>query len=358
MFRKLLVANRGEIAIRAFRAAYELELATVAVFPYEDRNSLHRAKADESYLIGERGHPVRAYLSVDEVIAAARRAGADAIYPGYGFLSENPDLAQACADAGITFVGPPPEVLHLTGDKSRAIAAAREAGLPVLGSSAPSAEIDELVAAADELGFPLFVKAVAGGGGRGMRRVDEPGQLRESVARPPCARRRPRSATRRCSWSAPWSTRGTSRCRSSPTPPANVVHLYERDCSLQRRHQKVIEIAPAPEPGPGCPRPHLRRRRRVRPPHRLRQRRHGGVPARRARAARVHRDEPAHPGRAHRHRAGHRPRPGDRPAPGRGRHDAVRDGPASRSRSMSTAPRCSAGSPPRTRPTASARTPA
>ena len=100
MFRKLLVANRGEIAIRAFRAAYELDLATVAVFPYEDRNSLHRAKADESYLIGERGHPVRAYLSVDEVIAAARRAGADAVYPGYGFLSENPGLAEACADAG------------------------------------------------------------------------------------------------------------------------------------------------------------------------------------------------------------------------------------------------------------------
>ena len=181
MFRKLLVANRGEIAIRAFRAAYELDLGTVAVFPYEDRNSLHRAKADESYLIGDRGHPVRAYLSVDEVIAAARRAGADAIYPGYGFLSENPLLAEACADAGITFIGPPAHVLHLTGDKARAIAAAREAGLPVLASSAPTAEIDELVAAAD-VGFPLFVKAVAGGGGRGMRRVDEPGQLRESAS--------------------------------------------------------------------------------------------------------------------------------------------------------------------------------
>ncbi|HSU08518.1 MAG TPA: biotin carboxylase N-terminal domain-containing protein, partial [Pseudonocardia sp.] len=181
MFRKLLVANRGEIAIRAFRAAYELDLATVAVFPYEDRNSLHRAKADESYLIGERGHPVRAYLSVDEVIGAARRAGADAVYPGYGFLSENPDLAEACADARLIFVGPPPQVLHLTGDKARAVAAAREAGLPVLGSSAPSADVDELVAAADGVGFPLFVKAVAGGGGRGMRRVDEPDQLRESA---------------------------------------------------------------------------------------------------------------------------------------------------------------------------------
>lgn len=106
MFDKVLVANRGEIAIRAFRAAFELGISTVAVYPHEDRNSLHRAKADEAYRIGEPGHPVRAYLSVDEVVKAARKAGADAIYPGYGFLSENPDLAAACAEAGITFVGP------------------------------------------------------------------------------------------------------------------------------------------------------------------------------------------------------------------------------------------------------------
>ena len=244
MFRKLLVANRGEIAIRAFRAAYELDLGTVAVFPYEDRNSLHRAKADESYLIGERGHPVRAYLSVDEVIAAARRAGADAIYPGYGFLSENPLLAEACADAGIIFIGPPAHVLHLTGDKARAIAAAREAGLPVLGSSAPTAEIDELVAAADGVGFPLFVKAVAGGGGRGMRRVDEPGQLRESAA----------AAMREAQAAFGDPTVFLERAVVNPRhievqiladAAGNVVHLYERDCSLQRRHQKVIEIAPA-----------------------------------------------------------------------------------------------------------------
>ena len=180
MFAKVLVANRGEIAIRAFRAAFELGISTVAVFPHEDRNSLHRAKADESYLIGERGHPVRAYLSVDEVIKAARKAGADAVYPGYGFLSENPGLAAACADAGITFVGPPAQVLHLTGNKSRAIAAAREAGVPVLASSAPTTDVEALLAAADDVGFPLFVKAVAGGGGRGMRRVAEPGELRDA----------------------------------------------------------------------------------------------------------------------------------------------------------------------------------
>ena len=147
MISKVLVANRGEIAIRAFRAAYELGIGTVAVYAYEDRNSQHRLKADESYQIGEVGHPVRAYLSVDDIVETASRAGADAVYPGYGFLSENPDLAAACAAAGITFVGPGAEVLELTGNKARAIAAAREAGLPVLTSSAPSASVDELVAA-------------------------------------------------------------------------------------------------------------------------------------------------------------------------------------------------------------------
>ncbi|GAA1576880.1 pyruvate carboxylase [Dactylosporangium maewongense] len=249
MFTKMLVANRGEIAIRAFRAAYELGISTVAVYPYEDRNSLHRAKADESYLIGERGHPVRAYLDVDEIIKAARRAGADAVYPGYGFLSENPDLAAACARHGITFVGPPPGVLHLTGNKSRAVAAAREAGVPVLRSSEPSDDVDALVGAAEAIGFPVFVKAVAGGGGRGMRRVTEPGELREAIE---AASREARSAF----------GDGTVFLEQAVISPrhievqiladarGNVSHLYERDCSVQRRHQKVVEIAPAPNLDP------------------------------------------------------------------------------------------------------------
>ena len=146
MFTKVLVANRGEIAVRAFRATYELGAQTVAIFPWEDRNSVHRLKADESYQIGEEGHPVRAYLSVDEVVGAARRAGADAVYPGYGFLSENPELAAACEREGITFVGPPASVLELTGNKARAIAAARDAGLPVLASTAPSDDLDTVLA--------------------------------------------------------------------------------------------------------------------------------------------------------------------------------------------------------------------
>ncbi|MEV4512640.1 pyruvate carboxylase [Dactylosporangium sp. NPDC049525] len=249
MFEKMLVANRGEIAIRAFRAAYELGISTVAVYPHEDRNSLHRAKADEAYRIGELGHPVRAYLDVDEIIRAAKQAGADAVYPGYGFLSENPDLAAACVEHGITFVGPPAAVLHLTGNKSRAVAAAREAGVPVLSSSAPSTDVDELVAAAAAIGFPVFVKAVAGGGGRGMRRVTEPADLRESIE----------AASREAQSAFGDGTVFLERAVVNPRhievqiladAHGNVSHLYERDCSVQRRHQKVVEIAPAPNLDP------------------------------------------------------------------------------------------------------------
>src|SRR4029453_15644365 len=150
MFGKVLVANRGEIAVRAFRAAYELGVKTVAVFPYEDRNAIHRIKADESYLIGDRGHPIRAYLHNNEIMRAAKESDADAIYPGYGFLSENPELARACAEAGITFIGPPAEVLELAGNKVRAIQAARAAGVPTLRSTPPSANIDELGAGAEK----------------------------------------------------------------------------------------------------------------------------------------------------------------------------------------------------------------
>ncbi|WNG90263.1 pyruvate carboxylase [Mycobacterium sp. ITM-2016-00317] len=242
---KVLVANRGEIAIRAFRAAYEMGIATVAVYPYEDRNSLHRLKADESYQIGEVGHPVRAYLSVDEIIRVAVAAGCDAVYPGYGFLSENPELAASCAAAGITFVGPSAAVLELTGNKARAIQAAREAGLPVLASSAPSASVEELVAAADGMEFPLFVKAVSGGGGRGMRRVADRDALAEAVE---AASREAESA-----FGDPevYLEQAVLNPRHIEVQiladrTGQVMHLFERDCSVQRRHQKVIELAPAP----------------------------------------------------------------------------------------------------------------
>lgn len=249
MFSKVLVANRAEIAVRAFRAAYEMGARTVAVFPHEDRNSEHRLKADEAYLIGSKGHPVRAYLDIEEIVRVAKDAGADAVYPGYGFLSENPDLARACADAGLTFVGPPAEVLELAGNKVRALKAAREAGIPVLASSEPSSDIDELIAAADVVGFPVFAKAVAGGGGRGMRRVDKREDLPEALA---AAMREADSA-----FGDPtmFLERAVLRPRHIEVQiladgEGNVVHLFERDCSVQRRHQKVIEIAPAPNLDP------------------------------------------------------------------------------------------------------------
>ncbi|SDB80327.1 pyruvate carboxylase [Raineyella antarctica] len=245
MFTKVLVANRGEIAVRAFRAAVELGVKTVAVFPYEDRNAVHRIKADEAYMIGEKGHPVRAYLDIDEIIRAAKESGADAIYPGYGFLSENPDLAEACAKNGITFIGPSKETLEMAGNKKHAIDSARRAGIPTLQSSEPSTDLDYLVAEADKIGFPVFVKAVAGGGGRGMRRVDDPAMLRESIE---AASREAESAF---GDATVFIEQAVGRPRHIEVQiladtHGNIIHLYERDCSIQRRHQKVVELAPAP----------------------------------------------------------------------------------------------------------------
>ena len=161
-FNKVLVANRGEIAVRAFRAAYEIGADTVAVYPVEDRNSLHRSIATQAYKIGAEGSPVKAYLDIDEVLRVARKSGADAVYPGYGFLSENAQLSRECAENGITFIGPSPEVLELTGDKAAAVAAARRAGLPTLEETAATDDIAAIVAHSHTQVFPLFVKAVAG----------------------------------------------------------------------------------------------------------------------------------------------------------------------------------------------------
>ena len=245
MFQKVLVANRGEIAVRAVRAAFELGCRTVAVFPYEDRNADHRVKASESYLIGERDHPVKAYLDIDEIIRVAKESGADAVYPGYGFLSENPDLAAACAANGITFVGPSAEVLELAGNKVRALEQARRVGVPTLRSTPPSTDPDELIAGAEEIGFPVFIKAIAGGGGRGMRRVDDPARFSEELG----------AAMREAEGAFGDPTVFVEQAVAAPRHievqvladhQGNVVHLFERDCSIQRRHQKVVEIAPAP----------------------------------------------------------------------------------------------------------------
>lgn len=245
MFKKILVANRGEIAVRAFRAAFETGSRTVAVYPYEDRNSVHRLKADEAYEISAEGSPVRAYLSVSEMIRVAKEAGADAIYPGYGFLSENPDLAREAQANGITFVGPQAEILELAGDKVNAKAAAIRAKVPVLASSEASSDVAQLTGKAKEIGFPLYVKAVAGGGGRGMRKVDTEDQLVESLQ---AAMREAEGA-----FGDPrvFLEQAVIRPRHIEVQiladmHGNIMHLHERDCSIQRRNQKVVEIAPAP----------------------------------------------------------------------------------------------------------------
>jgi len=245
VFKKILVANRGEIAIRGFRAAVELGANTVAVYPFEDRNSLHRLKADEAYEIGSEGSPVQAYLNIDEIIRVAKLSGADAIYPGYGFLSENADFAKACADNGVTFIGPSQTVLASAGNKVHAKQQAIGAGVPVLKSSEPSTDVDALIAAADEIGYPVFAKAVAGGGGRGMRRVERHEDLRSALE----------SAMNEAKSAFGDDTMFIEQAVLRPRhievqiladSSGDAVHLFERDCSVQRRHQKVIEIAPAP----------------------------------------------------------------------------------------------------------------
>jgi pyruvate carboxylase len=243
--RTLLIANRGEIAIRAARAARELGVGSVAVFSHEDRSALHRQSADAAYQVGEPGHPVRSYLDIDTLIDIARTAGADAVYPGYGFLSESAVFAQAVVDAGLTWVGPSPATLLLTGDKVRARESAERAGVAVLAASGPVASVEDAVAEAERIGFPVFVKASGGGGGRGLRRVDTADEVRAVFG---TARREAAAAF---GDDTLFVEQAVIRPRHVEVQVladggGNVVHLFERDCSVQRRHQKVVEIAPAP----------------------------------------------------------------------------------------------------------------
>ena len=249
MIQKLLVANRGEIAIRAFRAATQLGIRTVAIHPWEDRKALHRIKADEAYEIGEVGHPVRAYLDHDLIVQTAISAGADAIYPGYGFLSESPDLAEACEAAGLTFVGPGSSVLELTGNKMRAREAAEVADLPVLIQSPPIEDPSVALDFAADIGFPIFVKAAAGGGGRGLRRIDDPNDLTAAVD---AARREAESAFGDSTVFLEEAMTDVRHIEAQVLADGQggVVHLFERDCSVQRRFQKVVELAPAPNLDP------------------------------------------------------------------------------------------------------------
>ena len=244
-FKKLLVANRGEIAIRVFRAANELGLKTVAVYAEEDKLSLHRFKADESYRIGEGLGPVKAYLTIEEMIRVAKQAGCDAIHPGYGFLSENPEFAEACVENGITFVGPNADVMRSLGNKVSAREMAVKAGTPVMPATGPlSEDMDEVKKLALEVGYPVMLKASWGGGGRGMRVIESEDELEREVT---AGRREAESAFGN---GEVYLEKLVRRARHVEVQllgdkHGTQVHLYERDCTVQRRNQKVVERAPA-----------------------------------------------------------------------------------------------------------------
>ncbi|MBE0453278.1 MAG: pyruvate carboxylase [Roseovarius sp.] len=245
-FQKILIANRGEIAIRVMRAANELGKKTVAVFAEEDKLSLHRFKADEAYRIGEGMGPVAAYLSIEEIIRVAKQSGADAIHPGYGLLSENPDFVEACDAAGITFIGPKAETMRALGDKASARRVAIEAGVPVI----PATEVlgDDIKAIrkqAKEVGYPLMLKASWGGGGRGMRPIENESELEDKV------REGRREAEAAFGNGEGYLEKMILRARHVEVQilgdkHGHMYHLFERDCSVQRRNQKVVERAPAP----------------------------------------------------------------------------------------------------------------
>ncbi|MBX3438950.1 MAG: pyruvate carboxylase, partial [Planctomycetaceae bacterium] len=249
-FRKLMVANRSEIAIRVFRTAAELGIRTVAIYAFEDRFALHRFKADEAYQVGAPGEPLQSYLNIPSIVATAKENGVDAIHPGYGFLSERPEFAAACAEAGIVFVGPRVDLLKQLGDKTAARQIARQVGVPVLAGTEQSlTDGQQGLKLAESLGYPVILKAAHGGGGRGMRVVESAGQFVEAYE---AARRESLTA-----FGSPdiFIEKFVRRARHIEVQlmgdrHGNLVHLFERDCSVQRRHQKVVEIAPAPNLDP------------------------------------------------------------------------------------------------------------
>jgi len=245
-FNRILIANRGEIAIRIMRAATELNIRTISVYTYEDRYSLHRYKSDEAYLIGKEDDPLKPYLDVEEIINLAKNKNVDAIHPGYGFLSENVEFARRCREEGIVFIGPKPETMERLGDKVKAKQVAREVNVPVIEDSQVDLSNDDLAEQeADRIGYPVILKAAAGGGGRGMRVVYDRQQLRQSFS----------DAKREAGKAFGEDTVFIEKYIEEPKHLEvqllgdnynNVVHLYERDCSVQRRFQKVVEVAPAP----------------------------------------------------------------------------------------------------------------
>ena len=281
MFRKVLIANRGEIAVRVIRALREMNIASVAVYSDADRASLHVRRADEAAHIGPAASS-ESYLRIDRIIDAAKKHGAEAIHPGYGFLSENADFAEACEDAGIVFIGPSAASIRALGSKTSARRIAKEAGAPTAPGIDHGVGFDEARAFGREHGYPVLLKAVAGGGGKGMRRVDREADLESSL------RDAASEAERAFRNAEVYVEKLIERPRHIEIQllgdrHGNMVHLGERECSIQRRHQKVIEECPSPldrapsrdAPGHGRSRDPSRARRRIL------QRRHRRIPGRR-----------------------------------------------------------------------------
>jgi len=243
--KKILIANRGEIAIRISRACNELNIQTAAIYTYEDRYSLHRYKADEAYQIGEDNDPLKPYLNIQAIIEMAKYCKADAIHPGYGFLSENPEFARQCAENGIIFIGPRPDVMIALGDKITAKTVAKEAQIPIIESNEPDLNnLDIALSEADRIGFPMILKAASGGGGRGMRVVRTKDELKKAF---PEAKSEAKNAF---GDDTVFLEKFIERPRHIEVQIVadnhmNVMHLYERDCSVQRRFQKVVEVAPS-----------------------------------------------------------------------------------------------------------------
>ena len=336
MFEKVLIANRGEIALRVARACREMGVKSVAVYSTADAESAVVKFADEAVCIGP-PPPGKSYLHIPNLIGAAQKTGADALHPGYGFLSEDPFFAEICNDNGIKFIGPDPEVMEKVGDKAIARDLMSKAGLPLLpGTVEPIQTVGEAQEFADSIGYPVIIKAVAGGGGRGMNVVHKS----EDLARLYETTRNTAQAIFKDS--AVYIERYLAVSRHTEVQlvcdsHGNGVYFFERDCSVQRRHQKLIEEAPSVHLSPGAAQGHRRARRGRCPLGRLHRRRHDGVPARPRGQSQLHGDERAHPGRAPRQRDGHAvgPDPGADPGgrgraalgqPGRRRAARARDG--------------------------------
>ena len=243
--KRLLAANRSEIAVRIFRSATEMGCRTVAIYANEDRFGVHRFKADEAYKVGSGKGPVADYLDIDSIVALAKDKKIDLIHPGYGFLSENANFASSCEENGITFVGPSSDLLARMGDKIEARKIADQANVPTLpGTEDPISDPEAALKTAKKIGFPLIIKAAFGGGGRGMRVVKDPKNLKDSLEEAQG------EAQRAFGNSAVFLERYIERAKHIEVQilgdkQGNVVHLHERDCSVQRRHQKVVEIAPS-----------------------------------------------------------------------------------------------------------------